>query len=97
MARDRPSPYGERVARRMEKDRFSQSHIKVLRTWITGHARFSIDIQVLTDLRRRFPDAERRRAEGVPNPLILGILLQAIGLARDRPSPYGGRISCTSP
>ena len=81
----------------MEKDRFSQSHIKVLRTLITGPARFSIDIQVLTDLRRRFPDAERRRAEGVPNPLILGILLQAIGLARDRPSPYGGRISCTSP
>ena len=58
---------------------------------ITGPSRFSIDIEVLANLKRRFPDAERRRAEGVPNPLILGILLQTIGMARDRPSPYGGR------
>ena len=42
----------------MGKDRFSQPHIKVRRTLITGPSRVSIDIEVLADLKRRFPDAQ---------------------------------------
>ena len=48
-------------------------HIQVRRTWITGPARFSIDIQVLTDLKRLL---SKERLHHPGNPLILKILMQ---------------------
>ena len=48
-------------------------HIQVRRTWITGPARFSIDIQVLTDLKRLL---SREALHHPENPIILKILIQ---------------------
>ena len=48
-------------------------HIQVRRTWITGPARFSIDIQVLTDLKRLL---SKEGLHHPGNPLILKILIQ---------------------
>ena len=48
-------------------------HIQVRRTWITGPAQFSIDIQVLTDLKRRL---SREVLHPPENPILLKILIQ---------------------